>query len=260
MEWSKAKNVILLMLIAVNIILFVTNIYKKETNSVNDDRVANITNICRSKDISISCDIPKDITPTAQLAVRDYDFDYVKLQQIFFGTISGVKRSSDVTSVIFTRNDERLVVENSRIIFTSPKKEYTTYVDGIKELLGDFDVERKTQGSVYYFQSYRDMPIFSNYICVDTSGDNIAVTVNYSKALNPIGSKKTIIGADEALYGAISYICEDIEGQRTITLIEKGYYDSRTTLSEDGTIPPVYAIYVNDRVYFVNAYTGSCYK
>jgi hypothetical protein len=261
MEWSKAKNVILILLVVINIILLVLNMYKIQSNTVSNERINNITNICKKNNISINCNLPKDINSTAQLNIKQYNYDYVKLQQIFFGSITNVKRTNDLTNVIFTRDDERLIVENAKAIFSCKKKDYSGYVQGIKDLLGEFDVERQMGNMIYYYQTYKGVPVFSNYICVDLSGkDRMIITLNYCEILRTIGGRQNIIGSDEALYSAINRISSEIEGDIKISLVEKGYYDSRTVLSKDGAIPPVYAVYVNNRVYFVNAYTGSCYK
>ncbi len=261
MEWSKAKNFTLLLLIIINIMLLVLNIYKNRDNVVSSERINNITNVCSRNNIKINCALPEDITAAYQIGIREYNYDYVKLQQIFFGSITDVKRTNDLNSVIFTRDDEKLVVENSKAVFTGKQKDYTACLEGINELLGNFDIKRERSDIVCYYQSYGKMPVFSNYICVDNSKEGITeITLNYSEILKSVGARENVIGSDEAVYSAISAINEDFQGEKTITAVEKGYYDSRTALTHEGAIPPVYGVYVNDRVYFVNAYTGVCYR
>lgn len=260
MEWSRAKNLILILLAGVNIILLILNIYKIQSNTVSTQRIENIMKICSQNDIDINCAMPREIVGTPSLAVREYDYDYVKLQQIFFGSITDVQRTSDLSSVIFTRGEERLTVENSKAVFSCPQRDYANYVAELEELLGKFDAEKKSGKLIYYYQTYRGLPVFSNYICVDQSGSKMTITLNYCSILRWTGERQDIIGADEAVYSAIDRISSDIRGEKAISAIKKGYYDSRTALSQDGTIPPVYALYVNDRVYFVNAYTGMCYR
>ncbi len=260
MEWSKAKNFILILLVAVNVILLLLNIIKFMDNTVSTDRIKNIMNICEKNDIEINCQLPSDIMPAPQLFIRKYDYDYVRLQQIFFGSITDVKRTSDLTNVIFTKGNEKMTVENSRVVFTTDKKDYAPYVKGLGELLGEFSAERKSGDTIYFFKTYREIPVFSNYICIDTVNDRLNIILNYSSVLRPVGNKQNIIGSDEAIYCAINRICSDIKGERAITAVEKGYYDSRTALSDEGAIPLVYAIYVNNEIYYVNAYNGSCYK
>lgn len=261
MEWNKAKNLILILLIVVNIILLVLNIYKINSNTVSEERIQNISNICQNNDISINCALPEGIMSAPQLSIKKYDYDYVKLQQIFFGSITDVKRTDDITSSIFTRDNEKLTVENSRVNFTTQNRDYAQYVNNISELLGKFDIERKCGNMIYYFQNYSGTPIFSNYICIDlSSSDKMIITLNYNTVQKTVGSRRKVIGADEAIYCAIDSINNDIEGSKQITMVEKGYYDSRTSLTQEAAIPPVYAIYVNDKIYYVNSYTGSCYK
>lgn len=261
MEWTKAKNFTLFLLVVINIMLLGLNIQKNRNNLVSSERINNITNVCGKSNISISCSLPQDITPAFQLGIKEYSYDYVKLQQIFFGTMSDIKRTNDLNSVIFTRNDEKLTVENSKAVFVGEKKDYTNCINSINELLGDFDIKREMGGSECCFQSYMGLPVFSNYILVDNSSENkTTITLNYSEILRAVGSRESVIGSDEAVYYAIDAINEDINGEKTITSVEKGYYDSRTAISREGAIPPVYAVYVNDRVYFVNGYTGICYR
>lgn len=261
MEWNKAKNLILILLAVINIILLILNVYKLKTNTVSTERIQNIMNICEKYDMEINCRLPEEVLPLTQLSIKKYDYDYVRLQQIFFGSIQDVKRTEDLTSSIFKKGEEKMTVENSRVIFTSPKKDYSLYISNINELLGNFEIERKSGDFIYYFQKYRDLPVFSNYICVDLSvQDKMTITLNYCTIQKSVGSRQNIIGADEAIYCAIDTISKDIQGKKEITLMEKGFYDSRTSLTQEGAIPPVYAIYVNDRIYYVNAYTGNCYK
>lgn len=261
MEWAKAKNFTILLLIIINIMLLGLNINKNSDNVVSNDRVQNISNVCRNNNININCSLPDTVMPASQLAIREYSYDYVKLQQIFFGTISDVNRTNSYNSIIFTKNDKRMVVEGSKVIYNGPREDSKKYVNGINELLGSFNIQKMTGDTVFYYQSFGREPVFSNYICIENSNDSrMSITVNFSTIVRSVGAKETVIGSDEALYAAIKSITSDIDGQRNILSVERGYYDSRTALSEEGAIPPVYAIYVNDRVYFVNAYTGSCYK
>ncbi len=260
MEWSKAKNFTLILLVIINLILFGLNVSKNRSNYVDSGRISNITNVCEKSNIKINCQLPQYITPMAQLGIREYTYDYVKLQQIFFGSITGVNRTSSLNSVIFTKGNEKMVVENSKVVFNGEKKDYSSCISGINELLGEFNAKNERDSVTYYYQTYNDMPVFSNYICVDNSGDNTVITLNYSEILRGVGARENMIGSDEAVYAAIDFINEDIQGEKVITSVEKGYYDSRSALSQDGTVPPVYGIYVNDRVYFVNGYTGLCYR
>lgn len=260
MEWSKAKRLTIILLVAINIVLLVLNINKEQSYRVSRERIENIVNVCKNNNINIECSLPESIEARSQLGIQEYNYDYVTLQQIFFGSISGVQRTSDYTSVIFTRDNERLVVENSRAVFTGGTGDYNEYILKLNELLGEFNVVKNIGDSIYYYQSFNELPVFSNYICVEESNGAVNITLNYSRIRHSVGARESIIGADEAVYSAVDDIVMDIEGERSITSIEIGYYDSRTNLSQEGTIPPVYAICVNDRMYFVNAYTGICYK
>lgn len=261
MEWAKAKNFTLILLVVINIMLLGLNIHKNRNNVVSSERINNITNVCSRNNIKINCTLPQDITAAAQIGIREYNYDYVKLQQIFFGSMTDVKRTNDLSSVIFSRNNEKLVVENSKVVFTGEKKDYTSCINSINELLGNFDIKRETDRIQCYYQSYNGLPVFSNYIFVDNSQQNITtITLNYSEILRSVGSRENVIGSDEALYSAINAINDDIQGEKTVFAVKKGYYDSRTALSQEGAIPPVYAVYVNDSIYFVNAYTGICYR
>lgn len=247
-------------MVIINLVLLALNVYKIQSNTVSSERTANITNICRENNIQINCDLPKDIGASNQLLIKEYKYDYVKLQQLFFGSITDVQRTNDLNRIIFKKGNETLTIENSKVIFNCPKKDYAEYINSINSMLGKFSVERKSGEMVYYFQTFRGTPVFSNYICVDLSGDNMVITLNYSEISRPTTSRQNVIGADEAIYYVINQMADDISGPKSITGVEKGFYDSRTSLSEESAIPPVYAIYVNDKIYYVNAYNGKHYK
>ncbi len=270
MEWRKAREYVIWLLLAVNVILFCVNLYRANDTVVSASRIADITSILRSRDITLDCTLPNKYRPMAQLYMQNHSFDYIKLQNLFMSGKTDIKRTEKYNSVIFTSGDSDLTIKGGSIEYVdtvaSPFGSLTEaeiYCKNITEkingLFGDYvfySSDKTDEGySVKYYTSYDDDSVFSNFLYFTIKGTTINIALNYSDVIGSSG-KKSIVGSDEAVFSAISAIKADYPQRCTISAVESGYYDSLLSSSDENYALPCYVIRAGGSEYFVNAYTG----
>ncbi len=274
MEWRKATKYIIILLIAVNAVLFCLNLYKANATVVSSGRIADITALLKTRSVTLDCSIPNKYRPMAQLYTENTDFDYIKLQNLFMLGMPDIKRTERYNSVVFSSANTSLVIKGGNIVYTGTSESaFTTsdaasvyaenMADKINELFGDYEFHSAASNNgeyiIKYYSKYEGKNVFSNFLYFTIKGNNINITLNYSKLNGSGRSKGKIIGSDEAIFAALDRIKEDHPDKCSISSVELGYYDSELSPSEEEYAVPCYAVRVGNREYFVNAYNGEVF-
>lgn len=270
MEWKKAREYIIWLLLFVNIVLFGINLYRANDTVVSASRIADITSILKSKDIVLNCTLPNKYRPMSQLYTQNYSFDYIKLQNLFMSGKTDIQRTERYNSVVFTSGNSSLVIRGGSIEYVDTLSaafgsadEAAAYceaiADNINSLFGSyiFYSSSPIEGgySVKYYSKYDNRNIFSNFLYFTIRGNSLNIALNYSD-IQESGGRKRIVGSDEAVFSAIDSIKNDCPQGCTISDVELGYYDSRLSASDENYALPCYIIRAENNEYFVNAYTG----
>lgn len=273
MEWSRAKKYTVIALIILNLFLLCLNVYKGLDTRLGYERINDLTALINLKGITITGSLPKNYKPMAEIAVSDYNFDFVKLQNIFMSEEADVKRTDEYNSVVFMSENSRLSVRGSGVNFTTVKKngfssesDIRAYTDGvIKKINSDFgnykfhSIEKSNDSyTIRYYERCKGKNVFSNFADFIIKGENVAFALNYVKIGNEINESKNIYAADEAIYSVIDEIKEDME-KGTITNVELGYYVISSSAGGEKYATPFYIVKAGGKDYYVNAYTGECF-
>lgn len=271
MEWRKATKYIIIMLMAVNAVLFCLNLYKANATVVSSARIADITALLKERSITLDCALPNKYRPMAALNTQDYSYDYIKLRNLFLTGRTDVTRTERYNSVVFSSGNDSLVIKGGGIEYTGTAdrepaslEEASAYAknmaDRINELFGSYVLHsvRSTDGgySIKYYSEYDGRFVFSNYMYFTIKGSSVTISLNYSKINGDTGKKKNIIGSDEALFAVIDSIKADYPEKAVISAVELGYYDSRFSSSYENYAVPCYTVRAENSEYFVDAYTG----
>ncbi len=271
MEWRKATKYIIIMLLAVNAVLFCLNLYKANSTVVSSGRIADISVLLKDRDITLNCSLPNKYRPMAQLNTHSYSFDYIKLQNLFMSGRTDITRTEKYSSVVFASGNDSLVINGSSIEYTgAADRELTSSEDAaayaaemankINELFGSYELysNEAVEGgySIKYYSKYDSKNVFSNFLYFTIKGGNVNISLNYSEINGTAGRKEGIIGSDEALFAAADSIKADYSQKSIISDVELGYYDSELSAADENYAVPCYVIRVENREYFVNAYTG----
>ncbi len=271
MEWRKATKYVIIMLLAVNAVLFCLNLYKANSTVVSSARIADISALLKDRDITLNCTLPNKYRPMAQLNTHNYSFDYIKLQNLFMWGRTDITRTEKYSSVVFASGSDSLVIKGSSIEYTgTADREITSaedaqiyaddIADRINKLFGSYELYSSdtAQGtySIKYYSKYDNRNVFSNFLYFTVNGSNINISLNYSEIGGVSGKKESIIGSDEALFAVIDSIKTDYPDNSIVSDVELGYYDSELSAADENYAVPCYVIRAGDREYFVNAYTG----
>lgn len=273
MDWIKAKKFTIIVLVILNIVLLVLNIYKSFDTRLSYSRINALNSILKSDNITLSTKLPTSFKPMAEINASEYSFDHIKLQKIFLSGQSNVKRTEEYNSVIFISDTSRLSVKGSSINYTTTlsysvnsdemAKEYADkLVNSINSEFGKFkfySIYNTNDGYVIkYYEKKDGYNIFSNFAYFTIKENNVSVAINYVKLGSTIDTKNNIYAADEALYSAVKSIKKEIE-KPVITDVKLGYYAIKINSAGEVVAIPFYLIGVNNKEYYVNAYTGECF-
>lgn len=276
MEWKKAKNYTIVFLIVINCLFFVLNIIKHSESRLSGEDIRAVTTVLKNKGITLNCQLPEDFSDMGQLYMRAYEYDNIVLQEIFFGKISGVRRTEEDGDIVFSGNEGVLTVSSDSIRFVGQgdavQDEETAalrlekYVNELNNRFTDYRVRisAPVDGGYFfeYYQSFQNQLVFSNYLKAWVYDDGKTELVfNYQQPLEYKGSREEIISADEAVYAASKQIASDFTAT-TVDKVEKGYYLTERQGSGELAAVPQYKVYVDGgtTAYYVNAYSGDVVK
>ena len=273
MEWKRAKNYTIVFLIIINVIFLILNVAKRSEYRLSTSDITAVSQVIEDRGIILNCDLPRDFSPMGQLYMREFGYDNLELQEIFFGSISGVRRVDVNDDIIFSRDNNTLTVARDSVSFSGTLETQPAdiesagvavkeYVDALNDYFGDYSLNISSEtGEGYYFeyrQSFQNQLVFSNYLkaWVDSNG-SIQLIFNYQQPLEYKGTREDIISADEAVYAASRLIDDDFT-TASVDGVEKGYFLVERYGSGELAAVPQYKIYVNGggASYYVNAYSG----
>lgn len=133
MNWSKAKNILIIAFIITNLILVITlNKIDKDNNkyaSVDKEFVQDVKNLLLDKNIKLSTEIPIDTPPMSLLTIEYEVYDTQekqnKLARHFLGEYTKIHDNNN--EVVFKKDDEELIIKNNRHIIYMDKNKNKKY-------------------------------------------------------------------------------------------------------------------------------------
>lgn len=273
MEWNKAKNYVIIVLIIINCVFCVFNIVKKHQTRLDNEAINDGVTVLSARGITLNCDLPGSFAPMGQLYMRDFEYDYIELQEMFFDTISGVIRTQDGSDIVFSKDEATLVVSGSEVsfenenggVYSNLEEAAQAVEEYVKKLNNEFSdysprISSETDNGWYfeYRQRFQGQPVFSNYFKAEVrKNGRLTIKFNWQQPVEYKGSKEDIISPVEAIYCAASLI-EQQYGGGAVDGVEKGYYLVERHGEGQLAAVPWYKIYINggSGAYYVNAYSG----
>ena len=273
MNWERARKYTVAALILLNIVLLALNLLNASSKRMTSEQKADITNILRQNGISVGCELPDKRYAESQLILKKFEFDYLRLQKIFFDSTDDLKRIDATDKVTISNKTQTLTVEGNHIEFTDNNIRITDKVSAekiakntVKEIHGYFGsfylYSSEENDSAYVFkytEKVAGLKVYNNIISVSMYKEGgLRLGLSYLQTGEHYGEKISVIPCDEALFAAMPFILE-YEGkdkELTITDVELCYY-LQGVPADEGIAIPCYRIAVNwDRIYYINAYTG----
>lgn len=267
MDWSKAKNILIVGFIVTNIFL-IFNIQKQlgvgnEIQYVNREYLLNVEEHLRDNGIYLHTDISDEVVSLPVLVVRYKNFDSDKIAREFLAR--GYTKEVETTDrgklkrETFTKGSESISIEgNKRLVYrkASNEENYSLGEDIVTKISNDFLKEHKLlkddiildqiyygieqeihDRPVYkliYNQTYKDKFLGESYIHVYVNKSGVialeAMLLEYEKTAQH--RKKKIISAAEALMRGMNTILQENQGPIYVKELEVGYYFSPANYTE----------------------------
>lgn len=288
MDWSKAKNILIIAFILTNIFLFYYVgkglLAGSDLNLISDQYIADVESHLKENGIHISGDIPKEIISLPKVMVRFREFNHEEILELFME--NNYHRISEAT---YKNENQKLIIEgNKKIIYKNSSEEKVA--DHISEIVAqeisneflkekgllDKNIELKQifyqkydefsdlmTYKLVYHQVYKNRFLGESYIHVYVNETGV-VGLEGMLLETDEGSKqqkKLLIPATTALLRKMNDMINDNRGEIVVRSIEVGYYFNPYdveftdwTFIESGTAVPAWKITLeNGKIYYVEA-------
>lgn len=268
MDWTKAKNIILALLILLNIFLFINVINVKSSFSASAQYKKNAEQALEAAGVIVKGTIPSDNKPLSRISYFEKDpSEYERIVSILFGenynnfSISGSTRWENEKTVFQLFEDTFVYTDKTGMTtfnVTDEKKLNKQILLWIKNngLSNIYFAQKRLikEGNIItaeYIQKYNKMPLFSNNIIFTIEDNRLCKIEGSLKVFFNIKSSKQ---KDEIISPSIVLLTGQDKVQGVISSIILGYLRPKNEGLYD---IPVWQInfHAGSEIYF-NAYTG----
>ncbi|GFI61646.1 hypothetical protein IMSAG049_00807 [Clostridiales bacterium] len=278
MDWGKAKRIIVIMLIALNIALFCINLYYDSDYRLSLSEKESVSKILKQNGIDMYGELIDSYEPMKHLDVTVVSNDIDNLKSVFFDEFETVETELEFDQAILRSYSALLISEDSRLSYSCPrgkgelngvgKDAARRLADDFVEKIGysNYTLDRITYKNggyqLEYYEYYNGYKIFCNYCIffIDDSGIKTIEAENYD--INGfVDESREICASSEAI---LTYIYDNRDAGdagRSIEDIQIGYTLKESEQIVDGSkirLVPCYYIYLlnADKPYVVYAYTN----
>lgn len=138
MDWSKAKTILIVSFIIVNIILVYNLIIENDdVDSIVDEKFAqDVVELLKNKDIKLETEIPREAEGLPTLLVQYEDLNIFDINKEYFKGKGEITSKGDSLSILEVEDEKITIVNKKLIIYESQarKKEYK--INNIEEASG----------------------------------------------------------------------------------------------------------------------------
>ncbi|PAB60168.1 two-component system regulatory protein YycI [Anaeromicrobium sediminis] len=266
MDWSKAKNILIIAFIITNVFLIYNiqkDMYGRDNVLIVDDKIINDTKgILKEKDISVDVDVPKIVIEMEPLDVEYETYDKSKLKEKLVGE-SGVLSIENNKLLKYKRSfsEENYFLDRETALKTAEE-----FVRKIGFENRDQEVWHvlayNNRYEILYKQIYKEMFLENSYMKVIVSTNGVEEFERiWLKPILKDKSKREIMPATKALLKVMDDL-EEVPKPVIIKDISLGYWFDPAQISfanaeniKSGTALPAWRIVLdNKEVKFINAY------
>jgi hypothetical protein len=283
MEWERAKTIILVAFVLLNLGLAGLLYIEHSRYTLSQDRISNIHAALSDNNINLYATPMRRFAPMRHLDISGFYYDVPALLEIFFDGVEVIEEEPEAGHYIFaTKNDEfgRLEISNGFISFdksfgfdeNAPEISHERAIqlsdEFIEEHFSDFkrDIVFDEYGGggvrIVYRQEYRGQLIHSNFIEFSVTSQGIAwIDMQFGRIIGHSAEPRMIFAPDEILLTFLQrmhYMA--IDNPIFITHMDIVYYQEYASDQAGQIYPavPFYRIFIrdNDFPFLINAYTN----
>ena len=195
LNWSQAKNIIIVLYVMLNIFLSVVLGLAYSRDKIPDETINNTIIALKNRGVLVKCKLSRYNKETGTLSYEKYEFDR---QQI----LSNVMDMSFTKGVDVYKNNGKEIdfVSGNRLIykdnrFNVYKMKYGDIIKRIDNIMKDMGIVFKTRfiekskDSIVIYEKYNGFYVFGNYAKVDINTNEFILEINYKK-IETINTKK----------------------------------------------------------------------
>lgn len=286
MEWGRAKQFVIVLLVLLNIVLAGLNYKQKQETAMTSAQERAIFEVLSRNGITMYTDILTKFAPMPRMVGEIPSYSKETMERLFFGSQKTTAiRKGD--AMIYRKEGAALTLRGSVGVWEDAgvlmgkaglergKALQTAkdFLEGTEHFFGTYAdatvLEREDGFEVLFCGTYKQDKVFTNTFSVFVTKAGIRkITFDYCPIKGYQGEKKDICYSDEALLTFMrEWRKEEHDYEATIHRIELGY---GTTESGNATgeelltveLEPFYRIYLmeEEEPYLINAYTCQMVK
>jgi len=283
MQWERAKNLILLFFILLNITLMVLLRLEHHRYTMTSEREQLIHSVLARNQIEVQDSLIRQFPPMRALNISGFNYNTDELINILFDNPTLARRidNYDGPSIYEDRVALLVISTNGFITFDNPqgfrqiregmhpadKQERARFLSDafIQRYFPDFKWDTTlTEGEGFrlsYRQVYRGYVIYTNFIELLVTDIGIEqIEMQFGRVHGwATGTERTIFAPDEALLTFMRRIRNITDAPVFVRVMDRVYYQENRSASHSiYQAIPVYRIFIrdNDHPFLINAYTN----
>ncbi|MCL2386008.1 MAG: hypothetical protein FWC89_00520 [Defluviitaleaceae bacterium] len=276
MEWERAKNILLIAFVILNLGLAGLLFLEDRRYTLSSDRVSHINMVLSENNINLYTTLMRRFAPMRHLDISGFYYDIDMLLEIFFEDVTDVVQEE---AYLFTRGSQRLEISNGFISFdnnhnlgenrtaisraeaiaTAENFVMQHFPDFVRDIV--FDEDRGIW--VIYRQEYRGQLIYSNRIEIFVTSYGITlIDMQFGQVLGHGATPRMIFAPDEVLLTFMQRMryYRAIHDPIFIVSMDMVYLQEFASDQPEQIYPavPFYRIFIHDTdlPFLINAYTN----
>ena len=284
MDWNKAKNLIIIFLMGLNVVLLLLIFMHSPRHTLAHAQEAAILEVLRANNVAIHAPIPRSYAPMAQMRLFSPHYDMTALHAFFFDEDAVLTRTTDYEQVVYTDQHNRTltIFSDGLVLFdglflsadefgAATIREVCDALVAASALTPNFIFDHPDPHGIAtdrgyrleYRQLFNGQLVFGNFIAFSVTEEGIVqIAYNYASVDGFESNRRSLISPDEALFAFMRHMLNlyGIEREAVVTHMDIVYHQEESP-GRDVTVfvaVPCYRFWVEgmENPYLINAYTG----
>jgi len=202
MDWKKAKTILIIVFIILNIVLSVTLYNSLKVEEISQQTITNTMNILEQNNVYIECPIPKYTGNDYTLQYEEKPLEKRQVAAVLLGDnfteVNDYTYKNESKSLVFTSNSgfEYSDTANTKMLKSDSKEDVDKYLKDLSKKIGlpfnefrrddYYDKSQRHDGTIVVYKGeYKDYAVFDNYIDIKVDKGAIkSIKYQYKKPIS----------------------------------------------------------------------------
>ncbi len=259
MNWSQAKNILIVLYVVLNIFLAVVLGLTYTRDRIPEDTINNTIIALKNRGVLVNCKLSRYNKETGTLSYEKFEFDKEQIlkdiMDMSFIKGKDVYKNKD-REINFVSKSKLIYKDHTLNIHKSRDNDIIKKIDNIMRNMGIIfrtKFVEKNRDSIIIYEKYSGFYVFGNYAKVKLNADEFILELNYRKIATMNTKKRDIVPIHQVLLRNLvnmqgSVVCDVSFG------FKESMLDDNVRELDD--IPAWRVKFVDGREFFYKAYTG----